>query len=906
NDSSDPEDIADTASSAEAGEQEEAKQNTNAVMYAETEAETETETETEAATEAETEAETDTEAEDDAIPDDDVPWYERNSYNVNEIPSKDNADCEPEPEPLPDDAAVYENVAEEKTVEDASANEDYEHTENTYDGDGGTDKLVLYGEDGEVIPLVPSEHPDDDSHTLDVDGESQSFFGEDTEDHSQPLFFNDAFVAEDTPEATETDVVAENMSSAPETDTVAEDGLPGDQYESDLPSYNEEKSGDNVGDLNADPLPFISDATASDEINTDFDTDDDESDVFGVGMPEWHDTSDEGIEIEEGATESAKSSTNSRFTRMVVRLAGTCVLLLASLLLELMPLLSVHLSGLLDYVNYPVTYILIDMQLLVLAAALSAKKIADGFRRLLTAGAGINSVIAMTSALTVLYGAVSCIFSSDGLPLLFNSVPIFYILISLAAQLCREKRTARNSAGLSGNMKIYTMVQSDGAGSLAEKMYRGGFGVDKNVYEPVLTENVMTDIPDVDEDEENNVLPLIKYWIIPAFVFSVLTAVLAMILGAELAEASCSLMISFLALVPLCAKTSRLLPFFISSHRLAKRGCYIRSVEDARRAANCDAIVFSDRHLFGGCRPEDNGIKIYDEGKTREVMESLRALYSVIKGPMAGVFDGVPDESGASGVDVKLVRVARAGVEAVIDRKKSVILGKKDFIRRYGILLGDDDDRINILYLVIDSKPAAKIILNYKPEPLFDKLCEMLADNGISVAIETYDPVISGHFVAATRESGAPPVNVIHKNLRDFYRPPRKPSAVKDTGIYACSSRLKLVEIAVFCKKIVRADKAGAVVRASFTAVTAALAVALSVLGAAESVNSFFIILYQLLWLGISDIAARCNIPQEFEAELAKAEKRKDKRKEKEKRQCGKERSAVPENDGATDRRKEK
>ena len=68
--------------------------------------------------------------------------------------------------------------------------------------------------------------------------------------------------------------------------------------------------------------------------------------------------------------------------------------------------------------------------------------------------------------------------------------------------------------------------------------------------------------------------------------------------------------------------------------------------------------------------------------------------------------------------------------------------------------------------------------------------------NSIKCAIETYDPVINSAFVAASRKPGKAPINVVHKNVTDFYS--EMPENVEgSTGIVACSSRLKLVECVV-------------------------------------------------------------------------------------------------------------
>jgi hypothetical protein len=156
----------------------------------------------------------------------------------------------------------------------------------------------------------------------------------------------------------------------------------------------------------------------------------------------------------------------------------------------------------------------------------------------------------------------------------------------------------------------------------------------------------------------------------------------------------------------------------------------------------------------------------------------------------------------------KLRRIARTGVEAVINGE-SVVLGDSDFQQRYGISFPDGETAKageGILCLSIAGKPAAKLCLKYATEPIFEMITERMEKNSIKCAIETYDPVINSAFVAASRKPGKEAINVVHKNVTDFYS--EMPENVEgSTGLVACSSRLKLVECVIWCKKILAVRK---------------------------------------------------------------------------------------------------
>ena len=121
-----------------------------------------------------------------------------------------------------------------------------------------------------------------------------------------------------------------------------------------------------------------------------------------------------------------------------------------------------------------------------------------------------------------------------------------------------------------------------------------------------------------------------------------------------------------------------------------------------------------------------------------------------------------------------------------------------------------------------------------------------MEENGIKCAIETYDPVINSSFVAASRAGQCAPINVVHKNVTDYYS--EMPEDVEcNTGLLACSSRLKLVECVIWCKKIFSAKKSCLAVHFVFSALTLALLVAALGFGFIDKANEYWVMALQML-----------------------------------------------------------
>ena len=92
--------------------------------------------------------------------------------------------------------------------------------------------------------------------------------------------------------------------------------------------------------------------------------------------------------------------------------------------------------------------------------------------------------------------------------------------------------------------------------------------------------------------------------------------------------------------------------------------------------------------------------------------------------------------------------------------------------------------------------------VRYTTEPVFEMLAERLYQEGIHVVIETFDPMIQAAMIQKIRTLGTAPINVFHKNVSYLSQ---KPTCVIDTdgvGVVANSSRLKLAEAVVWCKRL--------------------------------------------------------------------------------------------------------
>ncbi len=487
-------------------------------------------------------------------------------------------------------------------------------------------------------------------------------------------------------------------------------------------------------------------------------------------------------------------------------------------------------------------YPLIAIQLLVFTAIFAWRELLGGVKKAFTFKADLWSVVSIVFIFTVIHGIVISVINVEK-PYTYGTIAAIYILLAILTELFRVHREAKCFEIYSSSKAKFTFVTEAVANSSSDKMYRGGLPYSKKVFEVSNVDFPKGYFSAVNSHKTDD--KFINYSITPMVVISAIALIISALLNSSLTVALSSFMITLCVLSPLSAVAAHILPLFFASNRLYTKGCAISSEDTVRNYAKCDYIIFKDMHLFKPCVAKDNGIVIYDEKNSRKIIEYLDTLYLGIGGPMKDVFGGISNGK----YQLKIRRIARNGIETLIDSRHNIMLGDAEFLKRYGINLSSDNSSKNkrgVLGFVLDGRLAAKLSIKYNVEPKFELLVEKLEAEGIRCTIETYDPVINSTFVANCREGSNKPINVVHKNVYDYYGNIEIKSE-KNTGAVACSSRLKLVELEIWCKRIANILRISSISQFLVSSVAIALMAVAIAFGFIKTINQYHILLWQVV-----------------------------------------------------------
>ncbi len=514
---------------------------------------------------------------------------------------------------------------------------------------------------------------------------------------------------------------------------------------------------------------------------------------------------------------------------------------------ELMPLFGVQMGGLFDYTNYPSVYALVGLQFVVFAAVICYKQIWHGLKRAFSFVPNKYSIAAIIMSLTALYDIIIVMvlaFTNDDLPPMYNSLAVFVCTLCALADLLNISSELKSFNVYSSDSKKYTLVKETENSSIGSKMYNGGIDKEKVIYSAHSVDFPNGFFRSLEKRPQNKLLAIL---LIPVLVLGIICAIISVILGSD-AYATCAVfMVCLYAVLPIALIVSDIIPYAIASNKLSKRSSAFAGRGTVEKYKKCDVMVFNDLHIFKKCKTEDVGIVIYDNGVGYLTLGCIDALYQKIGGPLSGMKMNLPDVFKFNHVTIK--RISRNGIEAVIDKKHSLIVGDSAYMQRYGLAFPENENQSDRLTLCVslNGKATAKLSVKYEIEPVFEMLAERLYAEGIACAIHTYDPLINGNMITKARKLGDAPISVIHRDAEEANTEKKRRYRNEEDAVISCSSRLKLVEVEIYLKRLSTVKKLCDKICIGFSVFGLCALILFTFLGIVGYINQGYILIYLLL-----------------------------------------------------------
>jgi hypothetical protein len=642
-----------------------------------------------------------------------------------------------------------------------------------------------------------------------------------------------------------------------------------------LGNISDEDSGKEYGAFNVDPD------------NLDFDKNEYESDI--------HQTLEEKVF-------NIYDSYSKKRGGVLVRLLATAFLSILLLLYDGLPILGVQLPGIMDRKEYFLAYVLIGMQLLVLSLLPSLKQLWNGIKRMFSRNADAYSMLAALTIVVFLYD-IFIMVVKIGTPHVFHFIVSFVaisIVVAECVQLTEQMKNFRYffeeviEKGESGEFPDaenqqakFTLKRSAGKGSTADKMYKGGLDPTKNVFVPIDISSAAGYFNVCDNKTRKSRAPMVL--MLPSMIVSLIMGIFAFVVGGaeDIWVGVGTVLITLLLTLPIGVAITSWLPFEIFNEGCRKQGFAFVNESTVEQYSNCDVFVFRDMHIFEKCSPKSVNLATYDATSKEVLIGCLSALYSEIGGPLASVFAlGSKNETNFG--SIRLRRVAKSGVEALVGANYSLLVGNEQFMARYGIKFPavsfkHPGDEIYSLCISINGRASARLIVKYTVKEMFEMFAKRLEEDGIYCAVETLDPMISSRLLIKLRGADRPPVSVIHLGIDDVKKSSRQEARplgedAAALGLIAKKSRLNLAVATTSAKKMISLRKKVNLLGYFSAFAGAVLAFLMTMLGWGDAINEFYIFVYWVL-LGVAFSAViLMGLPskERFSAEVFRREENLD------------------------------
>lgn len=531
-------------------------------------------------------------------------------------------------------------------------------------------------------------------------------------------------------------------------------------------------------------------------------------------------------------------------TRCMVRLALSLVLFVFLLIYENGAWMASLFGGPMDGAKYPVSYILIGMQLLILDIALCYRPLWEGLRHILHFSPVDHSAHVGVLAITLVYHVVLLFVPHVQIPVLLLSPAALCLVLLTLIELLNSYREDLAFWVISRRQQKYAMLPRISVGSVQESARA-------RLQEDAKGGNVwyLRPISFVRDYFANTARHASRHRNLGAHFLLILGLGAALGLFAFAGGAGGARMLGFVLMAALlCAPviTAILssLPLFFSAVFCLKRKAAIIGELPLEKKLSGDTLVLPDNEIFLSMEREH--FRLLDLCDAHRVTVFLRALLEKIQSPLAASFS-VDTDSRLSTAEITLTHIGDEGVCADLARQGCrIALGTEAYMIERGMsfkAVADHTERP--LYVALDDRVCAVFYVRYVLSADVEPLLQDMRRAGLKVAVRSKDPCVRADVLERLLEGRVGRITVRKPAVNELDLRTERVNAT----VVALHSCKQLAHTVVVCHHVSRVGVWGKILQLFCMLGGAALAVLLTYLDIL--LPGVLVTLWILFWCGI-------------------------------------------------------
>lgn len=557
------------------------------------------------------------------------------------------------------------------------------------------------------------------------------------------------------------------------------------------------------------------------------------------------------VREDEFETQEQDTKVRRRYARertgWLVRLGISVCLLVLMLFYENAALMTRLFDGPLDGAHYPVPYILIGLQILLLDVAVCYRPLREGLSRLLRFSPVDHSVPAAILLSTVLYHVIVLFLPIRQYPVLFLSPAALCITLLAASELLNLYREGFAFDVISARRQKYAILPRVCVGgtqsSARDRLNTNGDGGSVWYLRPVgFVRNYFTNTAVRGTHHRN----LGAHFLL----ISALGTVLALFSFASGAISSQTLAVFFVSLLLCAPAISSLLTalplFFCACFCLRGRGAIIGEAP-LEYCGGRDTLILPDTDLFVAMSHEH--FQLLDLCDAHRVTVLIRALLEKVQSPLAAAF-GVDAGSRVGSAELTLTHIGAGGVQAVLgETAETVAIGTAKYMIEHELVLpaseqGRTEDIYRLL-VAVNGRICAAFCVRYAPVADLAALFTALMRDGVYMTVRSKDPCVREEIFAELFPQLPRAVAVQKPSVDELeLRTDRVDSCVVSLG--SCK---ELARTYMFCRRVRRARLWGKLSQLLAVLLGGGFAALLTLAG--HVLSGGWITLWMLIWCGV-------------------------------------------------------
>lgn len=533
-----------------------------------------------------------------------------------------------------------------------------------------------------------------------------------------------------------------------------------------------------------------------------------------------------------------------------IKVLAAAVLTLILFFYENISLFGIQFAGPLDPAVYPVVYIMVSLQIMLLVCAVAYEQIFTGIRNLITGQPTPESVTAVLAAFGVLYSSFAALVSAQGNePVMYNFAVAVCALMSLIFAFLNTKREVFSFNIVSSKKKKYIFRRIPGTEACPESEAFASVSDDA----PDVLQIEHTAFVDGYFGRTSVILHSTRVYVMAMLTVvgaaAVLLAVFSALGGSGAADAVAIAYVSVLAAIPMSMFFTYSYPFYKANREAFEMDSTIVGESSLEEYSGASIISFDDNNVFPSSQVKVQNIKIESGYRIDRVLYYAASAFDAAGGPLSVVFELATKEIGIS-ADSRILSAGAGYLESEVDGHR-VLFGRSAVLTELGVRIPEEvveedsyiEGDLSIMYMVVDGRYVAKMFIRYIIDPDFDFIVSQFANNGTCVCVKTLDPNVDEEMIFSKMKGRKYPLKVVKLNDGDGEL------ERAESGIVTRSTTKSLLQVVSLCDMVLSVKRTNMIISVIAALVTLVIMFIVAMSGSLSMIGSGLVVLNQLFWM---------------------------------------------------------